>query len=244
VAKSDPDGYTLLMGSTGNSVNGSLYSNLNYDPDRDLAPVALVGTVPTLLLANPSVRANNVKDLIDLARSNPNSLNFASGGSGTTEHLAAEMFNAQAKVDIKHIPYRGGNAALTDVIGGHVQLMFTNQLNAIPYLKAGTLKALGIASEKRSPVLPEIPTFIEQGMKDFTVSVWWGVFAPAHIPDAVEKTLNQAINAAISSPQIVAQLAKLGATPRSGTSQEFAAFFRQESAKWKNVVETAHIKVD
>jgi tripartite-type tricarboxylate transporter receptor subunit TctC len=244
VAKSDPDGYTLLMGSTGNSVNGSLYSKLNYDPDRDLEPLALVGTVPTVLLANPKLPANTVQQLIALAKAHPSTLNFASGGSGTTEHLATAMFNAQAHTDIKHIPYRGGNPALSDLIAGQVQLMFTNQLNALPHLKSGALKALGMASEQRSKELPDVPTFIEQGMPGFTASVWWGVFGPAHMPPEVASRINQAINAATRSPEVVAQLGNLGATPLTATQSEFAAFFARESARWRDVVQAADIKVE
>jgi tripartite-type tricarboxylate transporter receptor subunit TctC len=244
VAKADPDGYTLLMGSTGNSVNGSLYRNLTYDPDRDLEPVALVGTVPTVLLANPSVPASNVHELIALAKARPGSLNFASGGSGTTEHLAAVMFNTQAGTAIHHVPYRGGNPALTDLIAGQVQLMFTNQLNALPYLKSGQLKALGMASEHRSKELPNVPTLVEQGMAGFTASVWWGVFGPAHMPGPVVAKLNQSINAAVRSADMQKQLENLGATPLTGTPQQFAAFYATEAARWRKVIETAHIKVD
>jgi tripartite-type tricarboxylate transporter receptor subunit TctC len=244
VSKSDPDGYTLLMGSTGNSVNGSLYSNLNYDPDHDLLPIALVGTVPTVLLANPKLPVNDVKGLIALARAKPNTLNFASGGAGTTEHLAAEMFNEQIKTDIKHIPYRGGAPALTDLIAGQVQLMFTNQLNALPFLKAGSLKALGMASDKRSAELPNVPTFIEQGMPGFTASVWWGIFGPAKMPSSAVTIINDAVNAATASPEVVAQLHSLGATPLSGTPKEFAAFYARESERWGAIVKAAHIKAD
>jgi tripartite-type tricarboxylate transporter receptor subunit TctC len=244
VSKSDPDGYTLLMGSTGNSVNGSLYSNLNYDPDHDLLPIALVGTVPTVLLANPKLPVNDVKGLIALARAKPNTLNFASGGAGTTEHLAAEMFNEQIKTDIKHIPYRGGAPALTDLIAGQVQLMFTNQLNALPFLKAGSLKALGMASDKRSAELPNVPTFIEQGMPGFTASVWWGIFGPAKMPSSAVTIINDAVNAATASPEVVAQLHSLGATPLSGTPKEFAAFYAKESERWGATVKAAHIKAD
>jgi len=244
VAKSDPDGYTLLMGSTGNSVNGSLYTNLNYDPDRDLAPITLVGTVPTLLLAHPAVPANNYSELMALIKSKPDTLNFASGGAGTTEHLAAEMFNARAGTSIRHVPYRGGAPALTDLQAGHVQLLFTNQLNAMPHLESGAVKAIGMASMERSKELPNIPTFHEQGFSDFVVSVWWGVFGPANLPPQVTERLSQAINAAIESPEMLARFKALGATPLGGTVEEFQAFYAQEAAQWKEVVRTANITAD
>ena len=244
VAKSEADGYTLLMGSTGNSVNGSLYHNLNYDPDRDLAPIALVGTVASVLLAHPALPANNLAELMALIKSKPDSLNFASGGSGTTEHLAAEMFNARAGTKIRHIPYRGGAPAMTDLQAGQVQLMFTNFAQALPYIKAGTLKALGMASAERAKQLPNVPTFQEQGMPDFFVSVWWGVFGPAKLPAAVTERLNQSINAALTSPEVVGRLEAYGATLLGGTSAQFASFFAKESARWKEVIQAANIKAD
>jgi tripartite-type tricarboxylate transporter receptor subunit TctC len=242
VAKSDADGYTLLMGSTGNSVNGTLYSNLNYNPDKDLAPVALVGQVPTVLLAHPSVPANTVQELIELAKSRPTKVNFAHGGAGTTEHLAAEMFNARAGTKIAVVPYRGGAPAMTDLLGGHVQLFFTNQLNAMPHLKSGALKALGMATAERSPSLPNVPTFAEQGMPDFVVSVWWGIFGPATMPAAVVAKLNQAVNAGLKSPEVIAKLEAVGAAPLGGTPQEFSAFFAKESAKWGAIIRASNIK--
>jgi tripartite-type tricarboxylate transporter receptor subunit TctC len=244
VAKSEADGYTLLMGSTGNSINGSLYTNLNYEPDRDLAPIALIGSVGTVLLAPPSLPANNINELLALAKSKPDTLNLASGGSGTTEHLAAEMFNTRAGTKIKHIPYRGGAQALTDLQAGHVQLMFTNQLNAMPHLKAGTLKALGMASAERTKQLPNVPTFAEQGMSDFVVSVWWGIFGPANLPAAVIERLNQSVNAALASPEVLARLESVGATPLGGTAAQFASFYAKEAGKWGAVVRAGNIKAD
>ena len=246
VAKSDPDGYTLLTGSTGNSANGALYSNLNYDPDRDLTPIALIGTVATILLAHPSLPANNVAELIALAKSKPDTLNTGSGGAGTTEHLAAEMFNARAGIKIRHIPYRGGIPALTDVVAGRIELMFTNLAQATPYIKGkgGTLKVLGIASTERAKQLPDVPTFAEQGMPDFTVSVWWGIFGPANLPPAIVERLNQTINAGLASPEVAARLESSGATLLGGTAAQFATFFANESAKWRTVIRAANIKAD
>lgn len=243
VAKSDPDGYTLLMGSTGNAVNGSLYANLNYNPDKDLAPVALVGQVPTVLLAHPSVPANSLPELVALAKGTAK-LNLAHGGGGTTEHLAAEMFNARAGVKVPVIAYRGGAPALNDVLAGHVQLFFTNQLNAMPHLKSGGLKAIAVAAGERSASLPNVPTFAEQGMPDFIVSVWWGVFGPASMPQPVVRKLNEAVNAALKSPEVIEKLAGVGATPLPGSPEQFGAFYARESAKWSAVVRASNIKPD
>lgn len=242
VAKSDPDGYTLLMGSTGNSVNGSLYTNLNYNPDKDLLPLALVGQVPTVLLVHPAVPANTLPEVVALAKSAAPKLNLAHGGAGTTEHLAAELFNARAGVKLPIVPYRGGAPAMNDLLGGHVQLFFTNQLNALPHLKSGALKAVAVAAGERSQSLPNVPTFAEQGMQDFVVSVWWGVFGPANLPAPVVKKLNDAVNASLASPEVISKLAAVGATAMPGSPEQFSAFYARESAKWGGVVRAANIK--
>ena len=244
VAKSDPDGYTLLMGSTGNSVNKSLYGNLNYDPDKDLTPVGIVGQMPNVLLAHKSVPVKNINELIALSKSNPTSLNFASGGSGTSEHLAAALFNLQAGTTIPHIPYRGGAPATTDLMSGQVQLMFTNQITAISAMQSGNVKVLGNASASRSPSLPDTPTFIEQGMKGFLVAVWWGVFGPGNLSPELVDRLNQAINASVKMPEMTAKLDSMGATPMTMSAAEFKAFFGQESARWAETVKSAKIKVE
>ena len=244
VAKSDPDGYTLLMGSTGNSVNKSLYGNLNYDPDKDLTPIGLVGQMPNVLLAHKSVSATNIAELIALSKSNPASLNFASGGSGTSEHLASALFNLQAGTAIPHIPYRGGAPATADLMSGQVQLMFTNQITAISALQSGNVKVLGTASEARNRTLPEVPTFAEQGMNGFLVAVWWGVFGPGNMPAELVNRLNQAINAAVKTPEMTQKLDAMGATPVSISASDFKAFFAKESARWAQTVKAANIKVE
>ena len=244
VAKSEADGYTLLMGSTGNSVNKALYGNLNYDPDTDLTPVAIVGQMPNVLLAHKSVAANTVSELIALSKTNPASLNFASGGSGTSEHLAAALFNLKAGTAISHIPYKGGAPAATDLMGGQVQLMFTNQITAISALQSGNVKVLGTASTSRNKTLPDVPTFAEQGMNDFLVAVWWGVFGPRNLPPELVNRLNQAINTSVKTPEVTAKLESMGATPLSLSAPEFKAFFAKESARWSEVVASAKIKVE
>jgi tripartite-type tricarboxylate transporter receptor subunit TctC len=244
VAKSDPDGYTLLMGSTGNSVNKALYGNLNYDPDTDLTPVGIVGQMPNVLLAHKSVAATTIRELIALSKTNAAGLNFASGGSGTSEHLAAALFNLKAGTTIAHIPYKGGAPATNDLMGGQVQLMFTNQITAISALQSGNVKVLGTASTVRNKTLPDVPTFAEQGMDDFLVAVWWGVFAPGSLPPQLMNRLNQAINTAVKSPEITAKLEAMGATPMSLSAPEFKTFFAKESARWAEVVKSAKIKVE
>jgi tripartite-type tricarboxylate transporter receptor subunit TctC len=244
VAKSDPDGYTLLMGSTGNSVNKALYGNLNYDPDTDLTPVGIVGQMPNVLLAHNSVAATSIKQLIELSKTNPASLNFASGGSGTSEHLAAALFNLKAGTTIPHIPYKGGAPATNDLMSGQVQLMFTNQITAIAALQSGKVKVLGTASASRNKTLPDVPTFAEQGLDDFLVAVWWGVFGPRNLPPELVNRLNQAINTSVKTPEMNAKLETMGATPMSLSAPEFKAFFAKESARWSDVVQSAKIKVE
>jgi tripartite-type tricarboxylate transporter receptor subunit TctC len=244
VAKADPDGYTLLMGSTGNSVNKALYGNLNYDPDTDLTPIGIVGQMPNVLLAHKSVAASTIRELIALSKTNAVGLNFASGGSGTSEHLAAALFNLKAGTAIAHIPYKGGAPATTDLMSGQVQLMFTNQITAISALQSGNVKVLGTASTTRNKTLPEVPTFAEQGMNDFLVAVWWGVFGPRNLPPELVNRLNQAINTSVQTPDMSAKLETMGATPMSMSAPEFKAFFTKESARWSEVVKAAKIQVE
>jgi tripartite-type tricarboxylate transporter receptor subunit TctC len=244
VAKATPDGYTLLIASPANAVNPSLYSKMPFNPVRDLAPVALIAIVPAVLLASPALPVKSVKELIALAKAKPGTLNFGSGGSGTTEHLAGEMLNAQAGIDMLHVPYKGGAAVLPDLISGQISLFFVNQLFALPYVKAGTVKALGVASDERSPALPDVPTFAENGYADFRVSVWYGIMAPAATPKAIVAQLNREINAALASPEMKERLQTMSAKALPGTSADFAAFFADEMTRWARVVKASGAKAD
>ncbi len=244
VAKATPDGYTLLMASPANTINSSLYTRMPYDPARDLAPVALIATVPTVLLANRSLPVKDVKQLVALAKAKPGALTYGSGGSGTTEHLAGEMFKSAAGIDMLHVPYKGGAAVLTDLVGGQIALMFVNQVFALPYVKAGTVKALGVASTERSPALPEVPTFAEGGYPDMRVSVWWGVMGPTGMPKEIVAQLNREIGGALSSSEMKERLQTMSARPIGGTPEQFAAFFADETARWAKVVKSSGAKVD
>jgi len=239
VAKAAPDGYTLLMASPANAINVSLYKSMPYDTRRDLAPVALVGAVPSVLVANPAFPANTVGELVSLAKAKPGGLSYGSGGNGTSEHLAAEMFKSLAGVDILHVPYKGGANAMTDVIGGQISLMFTNMLGAMPHIRSGKLKALGIADSRRSPSLPEVPTFAEAGIKDLEVSVWWGVMAPAATPAAVVARLNRDIVASLEAPELRARLDTMGARIIGGTPAQFGAFLAGEIDRWGRAVKAS-----
>ena len=244
VAKAAPDGYTLLMASPANTINPSLYTKMPYDPSRDLVPIALIGSVPTVLIANRSLPVQNVKELVALAKAQPGALAYGSGGSGTTEHLAGEMFKVAARVNMLHVPYKGGAQVMTDLLGGQIALMFVNQLAALPYVNAGKLKALGVASAERSAALPQVPTFAESGYPDLKVSVWWGVMGPAAMPKEIVTQLNREIAAALASPEMKERLQAMSAKPIGGTPEEFAKFFADETARWSRVVKASGARVD
>jgi tripartite-type tricarboxylate transporter receptor subunit TctC len=244
VARAAPDGYTLLMASPANTINPSLYTKMPYDPARDLVPIALVGSVPTVLIANRSLPVATVKELVALARARPGAVIYGSGGSGTTEHLAGEMFKSAARVDMLHVPYKGGAQVMTDLLAGQIALMFVNQLAALPYVTAGRAKALAVASGERSQALPQVPTFAETGYPDLRISVWWGVMGPAAIPKDIVAQLNREIVAALSSTEMNERLQAMSAKPIGGTPEQFAKFFGEETARWARVVKASGARVD
>ena len=244
VAKATPDGYTLLIASPANAINPSLYAKMPFNPARDLTPVALIATVPAVLLASPALPVKTVKELVALAKAKPGTLNFGSGGSGTTEHLAGEMLNVHAGITLQHVPYKGGAAVLPDLISGQISIFFVNQPFALPYIKAGTVKALGVASDERSAALPDVPTLAEAGLADFRVSVWYGIMAPAGTPKAIVSRLNREIVAALASPEMRERLLAMSLKPLPGTPADFAAFFADEMTRWARVVKASGAKVD
>lgn len=244
VAKAAPDGYTLLMASPANTINPSLYTKMPYDPMRDLVPIALIGSVPTVLIANRSLPVQNVKQLVALAKSQPGAVIYGSGGSGTTEHLAGEMFKSAAGVDMLHVPYKGGAQVMTDLLGGQIALTFVNQLGALPHINAGKVKALAVASVERSAALPQVPTFAESGYPEFRISVWWGIMGPAGMPKELVTQLNREIVAALASPEMKERLQTLSARPIGGTPEQFTKFFADETARWARVVKASGARVD
>jgi len=239
VAKAPPDGYTLLMASPANAINMSLYRKMPYDTRRDLAPVALVGAVPSVLVANPDLPVKTVPELIALAKAKPGTLNYGSGGAGTSEHLAAEMFKSMAGIELVHVPYKGGANAMTDIMGGQISLMFTNMLGAMPHIRSGKLKAIAIADSRRSPALPDVPTFAESGFRDYEVLVWWGVMAPAKTPAPVIAYLNREIVAALAAPELRERLDGMGARIIGGTPEEFQSFVNAEIVRWARAVQVS-----
>ncbi len=245
VAKAAPDGYTLLMGHIGTlAVNPSLYPKLPYNPVKDFAPVAWVARVPNVLVVHPSVPAKNVQELVALAKAKPGQLNYGSGGNGSAANLATEYFKLQTGVAIVHIPYRGTAPAVTDLIGGQIQVLFTGAPAVIGHVKSGQLRALAVSSPKRLDALPDLPTVAESGYKDFEADQWYGVVAPAGTPREIVTKLNAQINLALNAPELKARLASEGAVATPGTPEAFGALIVREIARWKPVITSGRVKAD
>ena len=245
VAKSPPDGYTLVMGSIGtHAVNVSLFSRMPYDPVRDFAPVALTMEADGLLVLHPSVPVKTLKELIALSRARPGQLAYASAGNGTAGHLAGELFKSMAKVDIVHIPYKGNVPAITDLVGGQTSMLFATLPTVLPLAKAGKLHALAVTGAQRNPATPDVPTMAESGLPGFEVTNWIGVFAPAGTPADVVAKLNAEIMRIMRLPDVQSRLANEGAKFRPTTPNEFAAFVKAEIAKWGKLIRDSGVKVD
>ncbi|MGQ0578487.1 MAG: tripartite tricarboxylate transporter substrate binding protein [Betaproteobacteria bacterium] len=244
VAKASADGHTLLIVSFAFGVNPSLYRQLPYDTRRDFAPVALAAGTPNILVVNPRLPVKSVLELIALAKSKPGKLNYATAGNGSSSHLSMEMFKRLAGVDFVHIPYKGSAPAVTDLIGGQVDVMFDNVPNVLQHVKAGKLRALAVSSRERSPFIPDLPTVAEAGVPGFDVSVWFGMVAPTSTPKVVVFQLNTEINRILNLPEVVELFHKQGVEPRGGTPEEFAAFLRDQTAKWAKVVKDSGAKAE
>lgn len=245
VAKSAPDGYTLLMCTvSSHAINPGLYSKLPYDHIKDFAPVILVARVPNVLEVNPGVPVYTVSDLIKLAKEKPGQINFASSGSGTSIHLSGELFKTMTGVDMVHVPYKGSAPALADMIGGQVQVMFDNLPSSLQQIKAGKLRAIAVTSSERAVALPNIPTIAESGVPGFEATSWFGVLAPAGTPPAIINRLNAEIDKWLQSPEGKEKLLAQGASAAGGTPEQFAAYIRSETDKWAKVIKTSGAKVD
>ena len=251
VAKSPADGYTLLMGTVGtHGINQSLYAKLPFDPIKDFAPVTEVAAVPNVLVLNVALADKNkitdIRSFINYLKANPGKLNMASSGNGTSIHLAGELFKAETKTFMLHIPYRGSAQAITDLIGGQADLMFDNLPSALPFIKSGKLRALGLTSSKPSPALPGVQPISKTGgeLANYEASSWFGILAPAGTPKEVVSKLQQEISRAILSPVVNAKLVAQGADPVGNTPEQFAAFIKSETVKWAKVVKASGAKID
>ena len=245
VAKSAPDGYTLLMATVGtHAINPNLYARMPYDHVKDFVPVVLVAGVPNVLEVTPSLPVNSVADLIKLAKEKPGKINFASSGSGTSIHLSGELFKTMAGVDMTHVPYKGSAMAITDLIGGQVQVMFDNLPSSLPQIKAGKLRAIAVTSAQRAPALPDVPTIAESGLPGFEATSWFGLVAPAGTPSSIVGRINADVNQWLQSPEAKEKLLAQGAVAAGGSPEQFAAYIHTETEKWARVVKASGAKVD
>ena len=245
VAKSAPDGYTLLMGTTGVlAINKHIYRNMGFDPEKDFAPVSYTSLITNILVVNPAVPVSTVGDLVRLAHAKPGGLTFASSGAGSSTHLSGELFKSLAGVDIMHVPYRGSSQALVDVIAGQVTMLFDNAPSSLPYVEQGKLKAIAVTSTRRLPNLPNVPTIDESGVKGYESLSWSGIVAPAGTPRPVIMRLNAAIERILATEDVRGRFAALGVEAVGGPPEAFAAHIRAESEKWGRLVKTAHITLE
>ncbi|MBE0549338.1 MAG: tripartite tricarboxylate transporter substrate binding protein [Rubrivivax sp.] len=244
VAKADPDGYTIGLGSPGPLVvNVTLMDALPYDPVKDLAPIALIADLPIVLVVHSSVPANDVASLIAADKANPGNLFFASAGTGTTMHLSGELLNVMAGTKLQHVPYKGTGLAITDLLAGRVQVGFLDLPSVGPHLDGGKVKILAVGNRKRALSAPNVPTIAESGVRGYETSGWFGVVAPARVPPAILKSLNEALVDVMAMPEIRSRLLAIGVEPTSSTPEQFGQFIRDEIPKWAKVIETSGSKV-
>ncbi|MFC3340243.1 Bug family tripartite tricarboxylate transporter substrate binding protein [Paracandidimonas soli] len=244
VARSKPDGYTLLMGSIGtNASNPFLYRNMPYDPKKDFAPITLAATGTLLLVMNPDLPIHSTQELIDYAKQHPGELSYGSGGMGASQHLAGELLKSMAGVDIQHVPYKGLAPAIPDLLAGRIAFTF-DMATALPYVKEGKLRAIAVANPERSQALPDVPTIAESGVPGYAASAWYGMFAPAGTPEPIIRQLNERISHILRQEDIRQRLLAMGAEPAVSTPEELAAYVEEESGKWGKVLKTLNLQLD
>ena len=244
LARAEPDGYTIALGSGGEiAIGPNLRSNSPYNPAKDFAPISRIGSGQLVLLVHPAVAAKTTADLIALAKAKPASLNFASSGSGSTAHLSTELFKHMAAIDIVHVPYKGAAPAMTDLISGQVQMLITGYSGAVPHIKSGKLRALGVTGAKRLTAAPEIPT-IGETVKGYEVVAWYGIFAPARTPQAIISRLHQELAAMAKRPQVIERMVALGIEPEGNSPREFAAQVAEETQKWARIIKVAKVPLE
>jgi len=242
-ARSAPDGYTIVLVAPSLAISPTLYSKINYDPVKDFAPISLVATVPNVMVTQPSL-PGQLQEFIAFVKAKPGALNFGSGGAGTSNHLAGELFNIVTGARLVHVPYKGVNLAMQDVLAGNVHLVFIGIPAAAPHIKAAKLRALAVVAPQRSSALPDVPTVAEAGLKDFEVTTWYGILAPAGTPRPVVKRLNAELVKIMHAPEMKEKLTATGTEPLTSTPEEFAAYIKREIAKWGDVIRKAGVKAD
>jgi tripartite-type tricarboxylate transporter receptor subunit TctC len=243
VVRAPPDGYTLLLDLSSNAINATLYKNLNFNFVRDIAPVASIIRTPNVMEVNPSFPAKTVPEFIAYAKANPGKINLATGGIGVPSHLSGELFKMMAGIDMVHVPYKGAAAALTDLLGGRVQVMFDPLPSSIEYIKAGRLRALAVTTAMRSEALPDIPA-VGEFVPGYEASTWFGLGAPKNTPADIVDRLNKEVNAGLADPKLKARLADLGGTALVGSPAEFGKLIAEDIEKWAKVIKFAGIKLD
>lgn len=245
VAKSEPDGYTLLIGTVGiHAINGALYDKMSFDPVKDFTPISFLASTPNVLIVNKQLGVNNLQELIELAKAKPNQLTFGSSGVGTSLHMSGELFKEMAGVQIRHIPYKGRAQSLPDLVSGRISMLFDNLSSSLPLIKAGEVQALGVTTLKRSQAATGIPTLAEQGLPGFEAVSWFSLMAPANLPPAVQKRLNQLTRKTLNNPEVRTRLLAGGLDPAPGSPNELSKLITQESAKWSRVVKQSGAKLD
>ncbi|MEJ0071068.1 MAG: tripartite tricarboxylate transporter substrate binding protein [Pseudomonadota bacterium] len=244
VAKSAPDGYTLVLGTIGIHAAYAIYKKLPYDPANDLQPVTVLAELPCVVIVHPSLPVANIVEFIAYAKAHPGAINFGSAGTGSSTHMTGELFKLVAGVNLTHVPYRGSAPALNDVIAGQIQAMFENLPTLPPHIRSGTVRALGVTSRTRSPALPDVPTVAEAGLPGYESTAWFTIAAPAGVPQPIIDRLNRDIAGLIARPEINAQILALGSVPVGNTPDQARAFFATERVKWNNVITTAGITAE
>ena len=245
VAQAEPDGYTLVMATTGtHTINPALFSTLPYDPIKGFEPITLVASVPNLLVVNPAVPAQTVKELVALAKAKPGELNFGSFGPGTSNHLSGELLKHLAKLDITHVPYRKAPEGVVDLIEGRIQMLFVNMPLGLPHVKAGKMRALAVSGAQRSAMVPELPTMSEAGVDDFVVESWYGLLAPAGTPKPIISRLHDEVKVVLARPAVQEFFAKQGAETLTSTPAELTAMIKAEIPRWKKIIEISGVPVN
>ncbi len=245
VAKSDPDGYTLLIGTVGiHAINGALYEKISYDPVKDFTPISFLASTPNVLIVNKKLGVNNLHELIELAKAKPDQLTFGSSGVGTSLHMSGELFKQMAGVQIRHIPYKGRAQSLPDLLSGRISMLFDNLSSSLALIKAGEVQALGVTTLKRSHAAPEIPTLAEQGLAGFEAVSWFSLMAPANLPPDIQKRLNQMVRQTLNNPDVKSKLLAGGLDPAPGSPKDLSKLIASEASKWGRVVQQSGAKLE